>query len=161
MQWKWGSLHVAPGKLWGGGGVGGSLQTSSGGEMKRGGLAAVNDARPLTPCQLLGEARGESWHYFVLSTEKIIGSQADSPAPKALGGDVLRCHAARGRRKHKYTHAGMQKFGRRLVQTSLYSDLNRINGSLNRYKHVFNLITMNVITWIWSKPASKYRDIFS
>lgn len=39
---------------------------------------------PSTPCQLLGEARREIWHGSVLSTERIIGREASSPATSGV-----------------------------------------------------------------------------
>lgn len=39
---------------------------------------------PSTPCQLLGEARREIWHGSVLSTERIIGMEASSPATSGV-----------------------------------------------------------------------------
>lgn len=45
------------------------------------------------PCQLSAEARREIWHYFVLSTEKIIGLQASSPTHTVAGRDVLKFYS--------------------------------------------------------------------
>lgn len=61
-----------------------SLTTSQAGGDDEGRHGSSKWCSPSTPCQLLGEARREIWHGSVLSTERIIGKEASSPATSGV-----------------------------------------------------------------------------
>lgn len=61
-----------------------SFTTSPAGGDDEGRHGSSKWCSPWTPCQLLGEARKEIWHGSVLSTERIIGRGASSPATSGV-----------------------------------------------------------------------------
>lgn len=108
---------------------------------------------PSTPCQLLGEARGESWHYFVLSTEKIIGLQASLLAPKAFRSDVAKLHT-RKKKKGRWKKIN-KKYTRIMCHAKVWVLLSSASADFKMWQK--NDMPFN---WHAATPSKKWHIYF-